>query len=70
LSIVSTFYPSNREFLIGLLEALAGAGMMLGPLIGTGLFALGGYDFMLISFGGLFIVFAFLCPLVMPKVLD
>ena len=56
--------------MIGLLEALAGAGMMLGPLIGTGLFALGGYDFMLISFGGLFIVFAFLCPLLMPKVLD
>jgi MFS family permease len=70
LSIVSTFYPSKRQLLLGLLEALTGMGMTLGPLIGTGLFALGGYDFMLISFGGLFIVFAFLCPLFMPKGLD
>ena len=70
LSIVANFYPSNKEWLIGLLEACAGAGMMLGPLIGLGLFSIGGYDFMLISVGLTFLVLASLIPFLFPKSLD
>ena len=70
LSIVSTFYPSNKEWMIGMIEAVAGAGMMLGPLIGTGLYAIAGYQFMLISFGGVFIVLTVIIPFTFPKFLD
>lgn len=70
LSIVSTFYTSNRQLMLGLLSAMDGTGMMLGPLIGTGLFAIGGYDFMLISFGAVFIILGILSPFLLPKVLD
>lgn len=70
LSIVASFYPSNRELLIGLFEAAIGAGMMLGPFIGTVLFAIGGYVFMLVSFGVVFIVLAFFVPYIFPEMLD
>jgi hypothetical protein len=56
--------------MLGLLAAMDGTGMMLGPLIGTGLFAIGGYTFMLVSFGAVFIFLALFSPFCMPKVLD
>jgi MFS family permease len=56
LSIAANFYKSNTELLIGLLEAAAGLGLMLGPLIGTGFFAIGGYKFMLVCMGIVFLV--------------
>jgi MFS family permease len=59
LSIVANFYPSNKAWLIGILEACAGAGMMLGPLMGTALYALGGYNFMLTTCGVVFLILGF-----------
>jgi len=56
--------------MIGMLEATAGLGMMLGPLLGTGLYAIGGYNFMFYSFGSLFLVLVLLFPYILPKVLD
>jgi MFS family permease len=70
LSIAATFYPKHRARLIGLLEAAAGGGMMLGPLIGTGLFTVGGYVFMLSALGVVFIVMGVLMPFILPKYLD
>lgn len=70
LSIVSNFYPSNKAWLIGILEACAGAGMMLGPLFGMGLFAIGGYNFMLVFVGIVFLVLAVMIPFLFPKYLD
>ena len=52
------------------MEAGAGAGMMLGPLIGTGLYAIGGYVFMLTFCGCTFLVLALLVPCALPKYLD
>ena len=37
-SIAATFYSERKEVVIGMLEGATGVGMMLGPLIGTGLF--------------------------------
>jgi hypothetical protein len=53
-----------------MLEAAAGGGMMLGPLIGSGLFYLGGYVFMLSSFGVVFFIIAIGFPYILPKFLD
>ena len=56
--------------MIGMLEATAGLGMMLGPLLGTGLFAIGGYNFTFYSYGGMFLVLVSIFPFVLPKSLD
>lgn len=56
--------------MIGMLEATAGFGMMLGPLVGTGLFAIGGYNFTFYSFGAFFVFIAAIFPFVLPKTLD
>lgn len=70
MSIVATFYPSNREWLIGVFEAAIGAGMMLGPFIGTVLWAWGGYVFMNLVIGGIFLVLALFIPKVFPSMID
>jgi MFS family permease len=70
LSIAATFYPLHREWLIGMLEASIGAGQMIGPLIGTALFYMGGYVFMLSSLGGIFFTIALFFPTILPKFLD
>ena len=43
IAIITNFSPEEREFNIGLFEAGAGFGLLLGPLIGTALYAAGGY---------------------------
>jgi MFS family permease len=69
-SIVATFYPKHRELLIGILAASDGGGMMMGPMIGSALFYVGGYEFMNSSFGGIFFIFALVFPFILPKFLD
>ena len=69
-SIVATFYPKHRELLFGILAASDGFGMMMGPLIGSALFYVGGYEFMNISFGCIFLIFALAFPFILPKFLD
>ena len=55
-SISTNFYPDNKDAMIGYIEAVTGVGLILGPLIGSGLFAMGGYKFIFYSFGALFIL--------------
>jgi len=56
--------------LIGLLEGGCGLGMILGPFMGTILFELLGYDGMLMSFGGLFLILVPILWLYLPAILD
>lgn len=56
--------------MIGLLAAMDGLGMMLGPLVGTLLYAIGGYNFMYYSFGSFFIILATLLHFTLPKNID
>ena len=43
---------------------------MLGPILGTALYALAGYNFMLFSFGGLFLAISLLVYLLVPSFVD
>jgi hypothetical protein len=56
--------------MIGLLEASQGFGITVGPIIGTGLFALAGYNFMLYSFGGLFLLIGIFVYILIPPFVD
>jgi MFS family permease len=69
-SIGANFFPDHKEFMIGMLEAGAGLGMMVGPLIGTLLFSIGGYNFMYYSFGSIFYFLAVSMYFFLPKSLD
>ena len=55
-SISANFYPDNKDAMIGYIEAVTGIGLILGPIIGSLLYALGGYKFIFYSFGLLFII--------------
>jgi len=58
-SISTNFFPDQKDAMVGYIEAVTGVGLILGPLIGSGLYALGGYRFIFFSFGGLFVVASF-----------
>ena len=57
-SIATNFYPDNKDAMVGYMEAVTGVGLILGPLIGSGLYAFGGYRFIFFSFGGIFLFFS------------
>ena len=60
--MITTYYPESKGKLIGILEAGVGVGLLLGPLIGSGLYELGGYSCPFFTLG--FIV-ATMLPLLM-----
>lgn len=43
LSLITTRYPEDKQWMIGIFESGAGLGLLMGPLIGSGLYKLGGY---------------------------
>jgi MFS family permease len=55
-SISTNFFPDNKDAMIGYIEAVTGVGLIMGPLIGSSLYALGGYQFIFFSFGTLFVI--------------
>lgn len=57
-SICTNFFPDNKDAMVGYIEAVTGVGLILGPLIGSGLYSIGGYQFIFFSFGSFFIVFS------------
>ena len=57
-SISTNFYPDNKDAMVGYIEAVTGVGLILGPLIGSSLYAIGGYRFIFFSFGSLFVFFS------------
>jgi len=42
--------------MMGYIEAVTGIGLILGPLIGSALYSIGGYNFIFYSFGLMFII--------------
>lgn len=70
MSIAASFYPSNRQWLLGMLEAALGGGMISGPFFGTILYSIGGYVFMLVAFGIAFILLSLAVPFIIDKELD
>ncbi|OXA36640.1 Multi-drug resistance efflux pump PmrA [Folsomia candida] len=57
--LVSEYFPGSFGiFFLGVLESLVPAGFVLGPLIGTNLYSLGGFSTPFVVVGSLFILFA------------
>ena len=43
IAIITSHFPNDREQNLGLIEGGTGLGMLIGPLIGSGLYIIGGY---------------------------
>ena len=69
-SISTNFFPDHKDAMVGYIEAVTGVGLIMGPLIGSGLYALGGYLFIFYAFGSLFIVFSFFIKSIFDDKID
>ena len=69
-SISTNFYPENKDAMVGYIEAVTGVGLILGPLFGSFLYALGGYVFIFYSFGGLFMASSFFIKMIFGSNID
>lgn len=69
-SICTNFYPDKKEALVGAIEALTGVGLILGPILGSTLYAYGGFSFTFYVFGGIFLLTSFFIYLIFPKKID
>lgn len=50
-AFIPILYPNKVEFAIGLAEIFTGGGFMVGPIVGSLLYSLGGYTTPFIVFG-------------------
>ena len=69
-SISTNFYPENKDAMVGYIEAVTGVGLILGPLFGSFLYALGGYVFIFYSFGTLFMISSFFIKMIFSSNID
>ena len=54
MAIVATHYRQERERAIGLIEASAGIGLLLGPFVGALLYEIGGYLLPFVAVAGFY----------------
>jgi len=69
-SICTNFFPENKDAMVGYIEAVTGVGLILGPLIGSFLYSLGGYRFIFFSFGTLFVFASFFVKMIFGENID
>lgn len=56
--------------MVGYIEAVTGVGLILGPLFGSFLYALGGYVFIFYSFGSFFMFASFFIKMIFGSNID
>ena len=56
--------------MVGYIEAVTGIGLILGPLIGSFLYAIGGYKFIFYSFGTFFMFSSLFIKLIFGENID
>jgi MFS family permease len=66
-SIISHSYPDNMSNLIGLIQTFTGLGMLAGPLIGSMLYEVGGFQLPFFCTGGLLLTLVFLAAHFVPN---
>ena len=55
---IPILFPNNIEFVVGLAEIVSGGGFIVGPVLGSLLYNLGGYTIPFYVFGACTLLFA------------
>ena len=69
-SICANFFPNHKDAMIGYIEAVTGVGLCFGPLLGSTLYSIGGYNFIMYVFGTTLIFFTFFIKSIFPSSVD
>ena len=69
-SICTNFYPDKKEAMVGYIEAVTGIRLIIGPIIGSVLYTLGGYKFIFYSFGIFFMLSSLFIKLIFGDHID
>ena len=69
-SICTNFYPDKKETIVGYIEAVTGIGLIMGPIVGSILYSLGGFSFTFYVFGTIFLAASFYIYKIFPKTVD
>ena len=69
-SICANFFPDHKDAMIGYIEAVTGVGLCFGPLIGSALYAIGGYNFIMYVFGTILLAFTLFIKMIFPSSVD
>lgn len=56
--------------MIGYIEAVTGIGLIMGPILGSILYSIGGYSFTFYAFGSIFVIASLFIKKVFPKNID
>ena len=57
MATMSSFPPGDRDKYIGMVEAMNGLGLLIGPLAGALLYQIGGFALPFIFFASLYLIF-------------
>jgi len=55
---------------VGYIEAVTGIGLIIGPIIGSTLYHIGGFAFTFFAFGSMFVIFMLFVKKMFPKRID
>ena len=69
-SIGINFFPNNKQAILGYIESSVGIGCVLGPIIGSAIYAVAGVKFIFWSFAAFFIFGSFVTKCVMSEKVD
>ena len=67
IAIIVSTYPDDMDILLGIHYSLAAVGMLVGPLLGGGLYSLGGFTFLFCVYAAIFFVFLPYAYITIPK---
>jgi MFS family permease len=56
--LTTNMYPNDQEHIIGLMEAMTGVGILLGPVIGSALYAATNFETAFLQIGNIILLFA------------
>ena len=69
-SIATNIYTNNSTEFIGYLQANEGLGILCGPLFGSALYAIGGYNFLFYALGAIFIAVSLFAKYIISNKID